>query len=44
MTTAFQIKEQDGMYFLTLQIVDWVDIFTRPNYRDIVIPNALRND
>ncbi len=37
MTTGYQIKEQDGLYFLTLQIVDWVDIFTRPIYRDIVI-------
>jgi len=37
MTTGYQIKEQDGLYYLTLQIVDWVDIFTRPVYRDIVI-------
>ena len=37
MTTGYQIKEQDSLYYLTLQIVDWVDIFTRPIYRDIVI-------
>ncbi|MCT4591112.1 MAG: transposase [Carboxylicivirga sp.] len=37
MTTGYQIKEQDGLYYLTLQIVDWVDVFTRPVYRDIVI-------
>ncbi len=37
MTTGYQIKQQDELYFLTFQIVDWVDIFTRPVYRDIVI-------
>ncbi|MCU4165420.1 REP-associated tyrosine transposase [Carboxylicivirga caseinilyticus] len=37
MTTGYQIKEQDALYFVTLQIVDWVDVFTRPIYRDIVI-------
>jgi len=37
MTTGYQIKEQDALYYMTLQIVDWVDIFTRPVYRDILI-------
>jgi len=37
MTTGYQIKEQDGLYYLTLQIVDWVDIFTGAVYKDIVI-------
>ncbi len=37
MTTGYQIKEQDALYYLTLQVVDWVDVFTRPIYRDIVI-------
>jgi REP element-mobilizing transposase RayT len=37
MTTGYRIKEQDALYYLTLQVVDWVDIFTRPVYRDIVI-------
>ncbi|MCT4646131.1 MAG: hypothetical protein N4A74_14185 [Carboxylicivirga sp.] len=37
MTTGYQIKEQDALCYLTLQIVDWVDVFTRPVYRDIVI-------
>ena len=25
------------MHYLTLQIVDWIDVFTRQTYRDIVI-------
>lgn len=24
-------------YFLTLTVVDWVDVFTRPNYKHIII-------
>lgn len=37
MTTGYQIKQQDELYFLTFQVVDWVDVFTRSVYRDIVI-------
>jgi len=37
MTTGYQIIDQKAPYFLTFQIVDWVDIFTRKIYKDIVI-------
>ena len=37
MSTGYQIKDQEALYFLTLQIVDWVDIFTRKIYKDILI-------
>jgi REP element-mobilizing transposase RayT len=37
MSTGYQIEEQDGLYFVTFQIVRWIDIFTRQVYRDIVI-------
>jgi len=37
MTTGYQIKDQDGLYFMTFQIVDWVDVFTRKIYKDIII-------
>ncbi|HNW97085.1 MAG TPA: transposase [Bacteroidales bacterium] len=37
MTTGYQIKEQAGLHYLTFQVVDWIDIFTRQVYRDIVI-------
>jgi REP element-mobilizing transposase RayT len=38
MSTGYKI-DGDGIYFLTFQIVGWVDIFTRKVYRDIVIEN-----
>jgi Transposase and inactivated derivatives len=37
MSTGYKISEGDDVYFLTFQIVGWVDIFTRRDYRDIVI-------
>jgi hypothetical protein len=37
MSTGYQIKEQDKLYFITLQVVEWVDIFSRQLYRDIII-------
>ena len=37
MTTGYQINEQTAIHFMTLQVVDWIDIFTRRVYRDIVL-------
>ncbi|MTK53912.1 transposase [Paludibacter sp.] len=37
MSTGYKIKEQDALHYLTFQIVNWVDLFTRLVYRDIVI-------
>jgi len=37
MTTGYQIKKQDEMYFLTMTVVNWIDVFSRRRYRDMVI-------
>jgi REP element-mobilizing transposase RayT len=37
MSSGYQIDDQFGMYFLTFTIVDWVDLFSRKAYRDIVV-------
>ena len=34
---AYPIRDQQGLYFLTFTVVSWVDIFTRPVYKDIII-------
>lgn len=39
MPTGYQIKEQDKLYFITLQVVDWIDVFTRECYRKIIVEN-----
>lgn len=37
MPTGYQIKDQEAAYYLTFQVVFWIDIFTRKIYRDIII-------
>jgi len=37
MSTGYQIKDQTSLYYLTFQVVDWIDIFTKSAYREIVI-------
>ncbi len=37
MPTGYNIDRQDGLYYLTLQVVEWVDVFTRKMYVDIVL-------
>jgi len=31
----YRIQKQDSVYFLTFTVTDWVDVFTRMNYRNI---------
>ena len=37
MSTGYQINDQEGLYYLTFQVVDWIDIFTRQVYRDLIV-------
>jgi REP element-mobilizing transposase RayT len=37
MPTSYQIINQGNAHFLTLQIVSWVDIFTRKVYKEIIV-------
>ncbi len=37
MSTGYKIKDQKGLYYLTLQVVHWADVFTRQIYKDIVV-------
>lgn len=32
----YVIQDQSAVYFLTLTVVNWIDIFTRPVYKDII--------
>ncbi|WP_418264587.1 transposase [Flavobacterium faecale] len=34
---GYKIRNQTLPHFVTATVVDWVDVFTRKNYRDIVI-------
>lgn len=37
MTTGYKIESPSHPYFLTFQVIDWVDVFSRKVYRDIVL-------
>lgn len=41
MPEAYQIKNQYALYFLTLQVVFWLDVFTRKEYRDVFIDSLV---
>ncbi|MCK5103902.1 MAG: transposase [Cyclobacteriaceae bacterium] len=34
---AYAIRDQQGQYFVTITVNQWVDIFTRPIYVDILL-------
>lgn len=37
MGDSYQIRDQEGLYFITCQVVGWVDVFSRQLYRDEII-------
>ena len=37
MADAYRIKDQYVAYFITLTVIDWVNVFTRKEYKDILI-------
>ncbi len=37
MSTGYKISDQSALHFLTFQVVQWADVFTRKIYRDIII-------
>lgn len=39
MSRKYQIKNPEGLYFCTLTVVRWIDLFTRPRYRELLLEN-----
>ena len=37
MSTGYQVYNQNAVYYLTFQVVEWVDVFTRLQYKEIAI-------
>lgn len=42
MSRVLKIKNPQGLYFVTFTVIHWIDLFTRPEYRDILI-NSLKH-
>ena len=34
---GYKIRNKEGTYFITFAVVEWVDVFTRKKYKDIVL-------
>ncbi|GAB2612826.1 transposase [Belliella aquatica] len=37
MSRKYKIRDQDKLYFVTFTIIEWIDLFTRRIYRDILL-------
>jgi len=38
---GFQIKDQYAVHFITCSVVEWIDVFTRKIYADILVKKWL---
>lgn len=39
MSDQYRVRSQDDIYFVTFTIVDWVDLFIRPVYKNMIVEN-----
>ena len=37
MSTKYKIRDQTNLHFITFTVVEWVDVFTRSLYRNVLI-------
>ncbi len=37
MSEKYKIRDQEGLYFVTFAVVEWIDIFTRSAYSDLLV-------
>ncbi len=43
MSEQYKFNDPEGLYFITSTVVDWVDVFTRPEYKLIIIDSLKYN-
>jgi len=36
-STKYKIRNQEALHFVSFATVEWVDVFTRPSYKDVII-------
>ena len=41
MSHQYRVRNPEDIYFVTFTIVDWVDVFTRPNYKQLIIDSLI---
>lgn len=41
MSERYKVKDTDGIYFITITIIDWIDLLIRPAYKHIIIDSLM---
>ena len=41
MHPGYRIRNQEGIYFITFAVIEWIDVFTRKEYAEIVIESLI---
>lgn len=39
MSRKYKFHNPDGLYFVTFAVQGWIDVFTRNEYKDILVDN-----
>lgn len=37
MSEKYKVRNLEGVYFITCTVIDWVDLLTRPDYKQIIV-------
>jgi hypothetical protein len=40
MSRKYKISDQQKLHFITFTVIDWIDVFTRGDYRDIFVDSV----
>ncbi len=43
MSEQYKFHDKEGLYFTTSTVIDWIDIFTRPDYKTVIIDSLKYN-
>lgn len=41
MSERYKVRNPEGIYFVTLTITDWIDLFIRPVYKQIIVDSLI---
>jgi putative transposase len=37
MSTKYKIRNQEALHFISFATVEWIDVFTRPIYKEVIL-------
>jgi putative transposase len=36
-STKYKVRDQEKLHFITITVIDWVDLFTRPILKHVIV-------